>query len=62
LAVLAQAAATGSKPMGHSSKDGTTWSKIGEADVAEAVGPPDVGVFAHPSSARFMDFKVVKMP
>jgi hypothetical protein len=52
----------GSKLTGYSSKDGTTWSKIGEADVPAAVGPLDVGVFAHRSSARFMDFRVVKVP
>jgi hypothetical protein len=52
----------GSKFTGYSSKDGATWSKIGEADVTGATGPLDVGVFAHRSSARFMDFKVVKAP
>jgi alpha-galactosidase len=52
----------GGKFIGYSSKDGTTWTKIGEADVAGADGPLDVGLFAHRSSARFMDFKVVKMP
>jgi hypothetical protein len=52
----------GSKFIGYSSKDGVNWSKIGEADVAGAEGPLDVGVFAHRSSARFMDFKVVKVP
>jgi hypothetical protein len=52
----------GSQFTGYSSKDGTNWSKIGEADVPGAAGPLDVGVFAHRSSARFMDFKVVKVP
>ncbi len=52
----------GSKFTGYSSKDGTSWSKIGEAEVPGADGPLDVGVFAHRSSARFMDFKVVKTP
>jgi hypothetical protein len=52
----------GSKFTGYSSKDGTNWSKIGEADVVGADGPLDIGVFAHRSSARFMDFKVVKVP
>jgi hypothetical protein len=52
----------GGKFIGYSSKDGTTWSKIGEADVAGADGPLDVGAFAHRSSARFMDFQVVKAP
>jgi hypothetical protein len=52
----------GSKFTGYSSKDGANWSKIGEADVPGAAGPLDVGVFAHRSSARFMDFKVVKVP
>lgn len=52
----------GSKFTGYSSKDGANWSKIGEADVAGADGPLDVGVFAHRSSARFMDFKVGKIP
>lgn len=49
----------GGKFIGYSSKDGTIWSKIGEAEVAGADGPLDVGLFAHRSSARFMDFKVV---
>jgi hypothetical protein len=52
----------GSKFIGYSSKDGGNWSKIGEADVPGADGALDVGVFAHRDSARFMDFKVVKMP
>ncbi len=52
----------GSKFTGYSSKDGANWSKIGEAEVPGASGPLDVGVFAHRSSARFMDFKVVKTP
>ncbi len=52
----------GSKFTGYSSKDGANWSKIGEAEVPGASGPLDVGVFAHRSSARFMDFKVVKAP
>ena len=52
----------GSKFTGYASKDGTTWTKIGEAEVAGADGPLDVGVFAHRSSARFQDFKVVKVP
>jgi hypothetical protein len=47
---------------GYSSKDGVNWSKIGEAEVAGADGPLDVGLFAHRSSARFLDFQVVKMP
>jgi len=33
---------------------------IGEADVPGADGPLDIGVFAHRSSARFLDFKVVQ--
>ena len=45
---------------GYSSKDGSNWSKIGEADVTGADGPLDVGVFAHRSSARFLDFRVVE--
>jgi hypothetical protein len=52
----------GSKFTGYSSKDGTTWNKVGEADVPGAAGPLDVGVFAHRSSARFLDFKVGKVP
>lgn len=52
----------GSKFSGYSSKDGNTWSKIGEANVAGAAGLLDVGVFAHRSSARFRDFKVVANP
>jgi hypothetical protein len=52
----------GGKFIGYSSKDGANWSKIGEAEVAGADGPLDVGVFAHRSSARFIDFKVVKAP
>ena len=52
----------GSKFTGYSSKDGVNWSKIGEAEVPGADRPLDVGVFAHRSSARFMDFKVVKTP
>jgi hypothetical protein len=52
----------GGKFVGYSSKDGVNWSKIGEADVAGADGPLDVGPFAHRSSARFTDFKVVKAP
>jgi alpha-galactosidase len=45
---------------GYSSKDGKNWTKIGEADVPGSDGPLDVGVFAHRSSARFMDFQVVR--
>ncbi len=52
----------GSQFIGYSSKDGDHWSKIGEADVSGADGPLDVGVFAHRSSARFMDLRVVKTP
>jgi len=51
-----------SKFTGYSSPDGAHWSKIGEADIPGAGGPLDVGVFAHRSSARFMDFQVVKTP
>jgi hypothetical protein len=43
-------------------KDGAHWNKIGEAEVAGADGPLDIGLFAHRSSARFTDFKVVKGP
>ena len=50
----------GTRFIGYSSKDGNTWSKIGEADVPGADGPLDVGVFAHRSSARFLDFKVIQ--
>jgi hypothetical protein len=49
----------GSRFTGYSSKDGSNWSRIGEADVTEADGSLDVGVFAHRSSARFLDFRVV---
>jgi hypothetical protein len=52
----------GSKFTGYSSKDGVHWTKIGEADVPGAEGDLDVGVFAHRDSARFVDFKVVRMP
>jgi len=52
----------GGKFIGYSSKDGTNWVKVGEAEVAGADGPLDVGLFAHRSSARFTDFKVVKVP
>ena len=52
----------GGKFIGYFSKDGVNWTRIGEAEVASADGPLDVGLFAHRSSARFMDFKVVKMP
>lgn len=52
----------GSRFTGYSSKDGSNWTKIGEAEVSGADGALDVGVFAHRSSARFMDFKVVKAP
>ncbi len=52
----------GSKFIGYSSVDGRHWSKIGEAEVSGALGPLDVGVFAHRSSARFMNFKVEKLP
>jgi len=52
----------GSRFTGYSSKDGTHWSKVGEADVPGADGPLDVGVFAHRSSARFMGFRVVQTP
>jgi len=51
----------GGKFLGYSSKDGANWVKIGEAEVAGADGPLDVGLFAHRSSARFTDFKVVKV-
>jgi len=51
----------GRKFAGYSSKDGNTWSKIGEAEVPGADGPLDAGVFAHRSSARFRDLKIVKM-
>jgi hypothetical protein len=50
----------GTRFIGYSSKDGSNWSKIGEADVPGADGPLDIGVFAHRSSARFLDFKVVQ--
>jgi hypothetical protein len=50
-----------SKFVGYSSKTGTQWTVIGEAEVSGAGGPLDVGVFAHRSSARFMDFKVGKL-
>jgi hypothetical protein len=43
-----------------SSRDGSNWSKIGEADVPGADDSLDIGVFAHRSSARFLDFKVVQ--
>jgi hypothetical protein len=52
----------GGKFTGYSSKDGVNWTKIGEADVAGADGPLDVGLFAHRSSARFLEFQVVKIP
>jgi hypothetical protein len=52
----------GGKFIGYFSKDGVNWTRVGEAEVAGADGPLDVGLFAHRSSARFMDFKVVKMP
>jgi hypothetical protein len=52
----------GGKFVGYSSKDGANWTKIGEAEVAGADGPLDVGVFAHRSSARFTEFKVSKAP
>ena len=45
---------------GYSSKDGSTWSKVGEAQVPGAEGALDAGVFAHRSSARFLDFRVVQ--
>jgi hypothetical protein len=48
----------GGRLTGYSSKDGSNWSKVGEADVPGADGPLDAGVFAHRSSARFLDFKV----
>jgi hypothetical protein len=50
----------GTRFTGFSSRDGSNWSKIGEAEVPGADGPLDVGVFAHRSSARFLDFKVVQ--
>jgi hypothetical protein len=50
----------GTRFTGYTSKDGSNWSKIGEADVPGAEGALDVGVFAHRSSARFLDFKVVQ--
>jgi len=50
----------GTRFTGYSSKDGSHWSKIGEADVPGADGSLDVGVFAHQSSARFLDFKVAQ--
>ena len=43
---------------GYSSKDGSNWSKVGEADVPGADGLLDAGAFAHRSSGRFLDFKV----
>lgn len=49
----------GSHFTGYSSRDGATWSKIGEADVLGADGALDIGVFAHRSSARFLGFKVI---
>jgi len=52
----------GAKFTGYSSKDGVAWTKVGEAGVPGADGPLDVGVFAHRSSARFMDFQVTKLP
>jgi hypothetical protein len=50
----------GTRFTGFSSRDGSNWSKIGEAELPGADGPLDVGVFAHRSSARFLDFKVVQ--
>jgi hypothetical protein len=50
----------GARFTGYSSKDGKTWTKIGEAEVPGSDGPLDIGVFAHRSSARFMDFQVVR--
>ncbi len=50
----------GARFTGYSSKDGSHWSKIGEADVPGADGSLDIGVFAHRSSARFLDFKLVQ--
>jgi hypothetical protein len=50
----------GSRFTGYSSKDGIHWTTVGEADVPGAGGALDVGVFAHRSSARFLDFKIAK--
>jgi len=50
----------GTQFTGYSSKDGTNWTKIGEVDMPGADdGRLDIGVFAHRSSARFLDFKVI---
>lgn len=53
---------SGSRFTGYSSKDGAHWTKVGEADIVGAEGPLDVGVFTHRSSARFMNFRLVKVP
>jgi hypothetical protein len=50
----------GTRFTGYSSKDGSHWCKIGDADVPGAKGSLDIGVFAHRSSARFLDFRVVQ--
>ncbi len=50
----------GARFTGYSSKDGKNWSEVGEADVAGAEGALDIGVFTHRSSARFLDFRVIR--
>lgn len=48
----------GSRFIGYSSTDDVHWSKVGEADVPDAMEKLDVGMFAYRSSARFEDFAV----
>ena len=44
--------------IGYEGDDGINWRKVGEADVAGAIGSLDVGMFAFRSSARFEDFSI----
>jgi hypothetical protein len=48
----------GNRLTGYSSRDGVNWTKVGEAEVPTAEAFLDAGVFAHRSSARFLDLKI----
>jgi hypothetical protein len=52
----------GPRFIGYSSRDGVHWNQVGEAEAPGATGLLDLGIFAHRSSARFLNFRVVKTP
>jgi hypothetical protein len=50
----------GSQFAGYTSRDGETWTRVGEVNLPGANGNLDAGVFAHRSAARFTDLKVTR--